>query len=918
MKRLLLLLIIILGLGLPSASAKDSVNNLVFETTGQNLWGEGSASNLGASYDFVNLEWHYSEGFGYIISAWDIADELGLGSLIELFGLDDDLDNIGVGAEFYGGSDGVINARLSYGLDSGSVDVSLPVGVTLTFPDPNTFAASQDITIESSFDYGSGAYLNTTPPALEMFLGGKFGVKAGVGGKLCLGYCQNVGPLVEIPNNFGGTWEPLDLTIVSIKKDGKAEIGFPGGPSFTLPHTVTTFETLATGISGDIELPEVETTSDQMPDGLLIAEGEHTFIDLDVDLDFWLTKATKIPLGVTFTYDDIAEINIQALDVDFNIDFTEERNAEFEPTTMVSLGFGKSVEFTVKDQYGNEVPDTSPAEEVEIEAGHTVEMSFPDQTLPLEVEQGFSLENEFSHSTGHLYASGLTVTAGKFKVDVPGYEVFDEQCADFVLFEVCIPALAIPGVDVDLGPIYTETVDLPEINVTFFDDSWELAAFNEPEGEPFDLDPEDPGIKATVETSKVVNNGGGTRTVTYTILVENDGDVPLKNVQVFDTLAEIVSQGSASAYAVDLVQSCELTANEGFDGDGANNRLLLGADILDDGFDPNPPPVVDITSGIIVLKATVTPNPYPPDFVNKVLSEGYSYYVGTRVEGNSSSTVNLGPGVIEDVDDFALYADHKVMFKDTGFIRGHVGSNGSIEIQQGDSGIVAGDLRAIDVIDVHGQLVVDYVFTNEHVKEAGKGALNSTGGVKEDENQDPYELPYLEFTAGWEDVTVETDPGTPFTLEPGTYGELLVSEGSEIILKTGEYFFDSLHIELNATVFFDVDENMKITVNVVKVFEVLEGAKFEIAPECKGTTRDIHINIMDKGNINIRPYASLCGIFVAPDAKITFQEHSRLEGAVYARFISLEKDVRIEYHDDWYGELYKLIDLDCDQNPDYN
>lgn len=918
MKRLLLLLIIILGLGLPSASAKDSFNDLVFETTAQNLWGEGSASKEGASYSFVNLDWHYSKSFGYIISAWDIADDLGIGSLLELFGLDDDLDDVAVGAEFYGGSDGVIKAGLSYGLDSGSVDVSLPVELTLTFPDPNTFAAGQNITIGSSFDYGSGAYLNTIPPAIEMFLGGAFGVKAGVGGKLCLGYCQIVGPLVEIPNNFTDPWTPLDLTIVSIAKDGKAEIGFPGGPSFTLPHTVTTTETIATGISGDIELPKVQTTSNQELDGSLIAEGEHTFIDLDVDLDFWLTKATKIPLGLTFYYGDVT-IDIQALDIDFNIDFTEKRNAELKPTTMVSLGFGESVEFTVIDQY-NDVVESGASPTVEIEAGHTVEMSFPGQTSPLEVEQEFSLENDFSHSTGHLYASGLTITAGKFYVNVPGYRVFDEQCIDCWLFEVCIPALEIPGVYADLGPIYTETVNLPGIDVTFFDDSWELADFNEPEGDPFVLDPEDPGIKATVETSKVVNNGGGTRTVTYTILVENDGDVPLKKVQVFDTLAEIVSQGSASVYVVDLVQSCELTANEAFDGSAANNGLLLGvdADILDDGFDPNPPPVVDITSGIIVLKATVTPNPFPPDFVNNVLSEGYSYYVGTSVEGNSSSTVNLGPGVIEDVDDFALYADHKVMFKDTGFIRGHVGSNGSIEIQQGDSGIVAGDLRAIDVIRVHGQLVVDYVFTNEHVKEAGKGALNPTGGIKEDESQDPYELPYLEFTAGGEDITVETDPGTPFTLEPGTYGELLVSEGSEIILKTGEYFFDSLRIESNATVLFDVDENTKITVNVVKVFEVREGAKFEITPECKGTTRDININIMHGGNINIRSNASVCGILVAPDAKITFQEYSTMEGAVYARFISLGKDVRIEYHDEWYGELYKLIDLDCDENPDYN
>lgn len=884
------LLVITLGLGLTPVHAEDSISDLLFATTGQNLWGERTASQSGVSYEFVNTTWVAGQNIGYFISARSIANDLGIGGLIDTFGLNGLVDQAAVGAGLYAGSQGDIEAALEYALESGFVDVNMPVKTTLTFPDPNSFAANQDIVITSAVDYSSGAYLNTTPPNLDLFLGGKFGVKAGVAGTICVGVCNDIGPIIRIPNKIVD-WAPLDLTIVSIEGE-QALIGIPGSSYVDLPYTIDQFVTIKTGISGSIFVPTVETTSSQAAGGALTAEGSSKFIDLNVDLDTWLKKATKIPLGVT-VQEYGATIIIEALDIDFKIDFSEDRDAEFTPTTMVSLDFGGT------------------PESVQFKTGDSVQLSFPDRTTPLEVRQKLSLENLFTHSTGHQYASKLLITSGKFEVNVPGYKVFDEQCIDLYIGEICIPGLTIPGIDFGkAGPLYTETIEVPTGDVSFFDKSWKLAGFSELQGNTFVLDPEDPSTNLTVETSNIINNGGGTRTVTFSILVENDGDVPLKNIQVLDNLNKAISYGSVSTYSVDSVQSCKLAVNPGFDGH-SSLELLQGDDILDDGTDPNPPAVVDITEGLIVIQTVMTPVPFAADFINEVSSKGLSWSVGTLVEGSGWSTVNLGPGVMQTADDFVLYADHKVVLKDADFIRGHVGSNGGIEIQRGDSGMVAGDLRAIDVIDVHGRLIADYVFTNERVKKVGKGTLELSGGIKEKQSQETYELPVLAFAAGGEDIRVEADPGMPFTLAPGIYGGLIVAKNAVLILESGEYFFDSLRIASDAQVRLDVNEDEQISINIVRGFDIGKGSRLEIAAESKATTREVSINIMDGGNINIGSSASLDGIIVAPSAKITFQENSKLAGAVYAWFISLEENVRIEYHDDWHGELYKRIDLDC-------
>lgn len=92
-----------------------------------------------------------------------------------------------------------------------------------------------------------------------------------------------------------------------------------------------------------------------------------------------------------------------------------------------------------------------------------------------------------------------------------------------------------------------------------------------------------PGIAPVIGVAKrlvlpPVDNGNGTYTVEYEILVENLGSVPLSNVQVLEDLSSTFADGSR--FRVVSVNSADFELNwPGFDG-SSDTQLLKGTDIL--------------------------------------------------------------------------------------------------------------------------------------------------------------------------------------------------------------------------------------------------------------------------------------------------------------------------------------------------
>ncbi|MEO1574221.1 MAG: hypothetical protein AAFU65_04595, partial [Pseudomonadota bacterium] len=105
-----------------------------------------------------------------------------------------------------------------------------------------------------------------------------------------------------------------------------------------------------------------------------------------------------------------------------------------------------------------------------------------------------------------------------------------------------------------------------------------------------------------------VPNGDGTFTVTYEVIVENTGDVPLDNLQVTDSLA--ATFGTTDGFTVDSVVSPDLTVNPNYDGD-ANTNLLSGTDRLPPGG-----------SGDIIITVIVTPGTETGPLNNQATASG--------------------------------------------------------------------------------------------------------------------------------------------------------------------------------------------------------------------------------------------------------------------------------------------------------
>ncbi|MEM7001492.1 MAG: hypothetical protein AAF529_11950, partial [Pseudomonadota bacterium] len=136
-------------------------------------------------------------------------------------------------------------------------------------------------------------------------------------------------------------------------------------------------------------------------------------------------------------------------------------------------------------------------------------------------------------------------------------------------------------------------------------------------------------------TSGPTNNGDGSYGLTYTLVVENSGDVPLANVQVSDVLSTTFAL--ASGFTVDSATSTVLTVNPGYDG-AADSNLLSGADTLATG-----------QSETIVLALTITPGttlgPYNNTAVASATSPSNAPVADNSTDGNDpDANGNGNPG----------------------------------------------------------------------------------------------------------------------------------------------------------------------------------------------------------------------------------------------------------------------------------
>jgi hypothetical protein len=141
---------------------------------------------------------------------------------------------------------------------------------------------------------------------------------------------------------------------------------------------------------------------------------------------------------------------------------------------------------------------------------------------------------------------------------------------------------------------------------------------------------ENPSIGlAKALSAEPINNQDGTYTLTYDFILRNTGDVPVKNLQVFDTLS--VTYPGKTVIVNGITTSANLTASNTYTGTGANTGLLSGTDTLAVG-----------ESGTISLTITVTPGTPLGVYNNSAKATGNGP-LGTPVSDISNDGADADP-----------------------------------------------------------------------------------------------------------------------------------------------------------------------------------------------------------------------------------------------------------------------------------
>ena len=606
-----------------------------FTTANQSMWGPGTAplNNFNRKMTVFDLGWAVGDTVGDIRNF----DTFVAGT-------------VAFGGEIGAFSTGDFSSTIEFtDVGTGNVGVVYPVEVTLGLPDPNTFRDGETITIPSSFLLRDGAALTTAAPRGGIDVRLSAAIAAGAHSKVCIFGCTSF-PLLPA-FSFGES--NMQLFSLGVDPDGQDFAQLFGLGRINLPHELTFIESEISGLSGKFGLPKVHTASSVLADQRsLSAFGRDTFFNIKLDIDGFLSL--KIPLGFETPDFHGAKMKYETVDLSAVFRIFQDQSFTFTPRVYATLVFPQPVHFWEVDGGGNEIAE-GMASTITFEVGNTLKLVYPaGLRTPMTIEPTFSIRNQFTSRTTNEFREDLELTVGEFELKLPSFELFPsvttDACyfatvtldvADIIPDESCpvtTPAVRSPEFDIDLGPLYHTSLFGLAQSQTLFPFAagdcapgsdgchrWELAGFNTVPGASIVLDPENPVIGVTTTLASALSTGTGPAgTLTQSITVSNQGDVPLTAAQVLDALTVSITGGGG--FGVRTIVSPLLTENASFNGVG-DRGTLTRADILAVG-----------SSGNIAINLAVAPGNI---FTTTLDADGTSQIVGTTVRAHAEASFGV-------------------------------------------------------------------------------------------------------------------------------------------------------------------------------------------------------------------------------------------------------------------------------------
>lgn len=530
-----------------------------FSTSGQPMWGTGVSFDEGIDVFFDSGD--RSGSFGAFTG--DVPFRFGFGGS--------------------GGVRAVFGLQASASLTGGEVGVVFPMALSIRAPEPNSFRPGEEIMLTTEWVPTSGGAISSVAPAASFEVNSPFGIEATASAEACVFDCFDIEDLsVGFPEGLRTSTAPKGIAEELILYQMNAaleQVSIPVAPtpSFDLPYDIPEEQGGAIGVLGSLDLPRAALPCPEGPfvctqdvaSGVLSATSNHTFVDLDLDMDTWLILAIakknplakKAILGIEVPFDeapfnlapDDSEAFVEVFDGKFLFDSVERQEFRFMPNPRGTLSLPTAVQYRVVD--GTTQVASGTGNEVPFQVGQTLFLTFPGSTNPLGVESAYDVgQNRFENRTSFGLVGTARFTALAYKVFIP--DDLDES----------------GRVWTESFPAFNEFFQIPTQVQT-------LSGFGTKTGTSFTLDPEDPCIMVSTDLEPGLLNGlGPAGTLVQTIEVTNCGDVRVLMTQVADLLS--LAFPSLPGFTVNGISSTELATNSAWNGSGptlaGTDELLVG------------------------------------------------------------------------------------------------------------------------------------------------------------------------------------------------------------------------------------------------------------------------------------------------------------------------------------------------------
>jgi RHS repeat-associated protein len=274
----------------------------------------------------------------------------------------------------------------------------------------------------------------------------------------------------------------------------------------------------------------------------------------------------------------------------------------------------------------------------------------------------------------------------------------------------------------------------------------------------------------------------------------------------------------------------------------------------------------------------------------RVLAKSYA--------GNSAYTSNVkgitgqsgdqgGPELSPQLLSFAIYSEDLSVVGQRSIFSGGgaVGSNtlvrADIEANIGGDIVCGGNVELKDRVNIQGDVTCGGTLTKV---ESAPPAISGT--VTEHASVTHVDIPVKPAVVyGTTDITVDFDQKD--TLTPGSYKDLTIKRGATVNFTRGVYNFRSVFMDNDATILFDVPMDKTIEVNIETSLGLSDRAVAKFATKGYAPCVKIYTNAY---SISFGTDVNLTGILTAPNAAVSINSRDRIEGAVYAKSITLLPD----------------------------